>query len=98
MESRARDIESDVIHAAYLAWRRASGVLSRLIGENGEEAPVSGLEVKMVLFGIPEIRLLEYEWHAQNALPEIDRALFRRADDRDVMHPLDLNLLHARLL
>jgi hypothetical protein len=52
----------------------------------------------MVLGGIAEVGLLHHEGHSQYALPEIDGALLRRSDDGYVVHSLDLNFLHDRLL
>src|SRR5215217_6511154 len=52
----------------------------------------------MVLVGLAQIGLLEDERHTQRSLPEIDGALLRRSDDRNVMETLDLNLPHGVLL
>src|SRR5205814_9345474 len=60
--------------------------------EHGEQAPVAGIEVEVVLVRLPEIGLLEHERHAEHALPEVDGALPGRADDRGVMDTLDLDL------
>ncbi|MNR63957.1 hypothetical protein D3C85_1864310 [compost metagenome] len=43
-----------------------------------------------------EVRLLEDEGHAEHALPEVDRRLAVRADERDVMDPLRLKFAHCR--
>ena len=46
----------------------------------------------MVLFALPEIRLLEDEGHPQRTFPEIDRTLAGRADERDVVDTLHLHV------
>src|SRR5262245_673383 len=48
----------------------------------------------MVFIRLAEIGLLEDERHAERALPEVDRALLRRADQRDVVDALDLHFSH----
>ena len=96
-ERGARDIECDVINRPDFAWRRPSRVLPGFIRENGEQLPIAWIEVEMILFRVAEVRLLEDEWHSENALPEVDRTLFRRADDGDVMNSLYLDFLHGSL-
>src|SRR5262249_29140041 len=70
-------------------------VLAGLVGEHGNEPAVSGIEVEMVLVRLAEVRLLEHEAHAEQALPEVDRALAGRAHQRDVMYALNLDALHG---
>jgi hypothetical protein len=97
-KGRARDVEGEVLHTADLAWGRATGVLPRFVREHRQQAPVAGIEVEVVLVGPSQIGLLEDEGHPKDSLPEVHRALLRRTHDRDVMHTLDLDLLHARTL
>jgi hypothetical protein len=87
-----------VFEAPDLARRVPSGVLARFVREHRQQPAVAGIEVQVVLVGLPQVGLLEDERHPQRALPEIDRALLRRSDDGDVVEPLDLNLLHDALL
>jgi hypothetical protein len=63
-----------------------------LVGEDGDQPPVAGIEIEMPLVRIVEIGLIEDEGHAQHALPEIDRGLAIGAVERDVMHALHLDL------
>ena len=97
LERRPRHVERDVLDAADLARRVTPGVLARLVGEDGQQAAVAGIEVQMVLVGLAEIRLLEDERHPERALPEVDGALLGRADEGDVMNALHLHLLHDGL-
>src|SRR5919198_228464 len=57
---------------------------------------VAGVEVDVALRLVVEVRLLEHEGHAEHALPEVDRGLAVRADDRDVVDALALELPHHR--
>ena len=68
--------------------------LARLVGEDGDEPPVAGIEIEVALGGDVEVRLLEDEGHAEHAFPEIDRGLPVGADQGDVVHPLRLQFLH----
>ena len=77
VERRARNVECDVVHRAYLSRRRSRGILPFLIREHCEEASVTGVEVKMVFLRVAEVWLFEDEGHSKHALPEIDCALFR---------------------
>ena len=61
----------------------AAPVLAR---EDGDQAAVTGIEVEMAHRMIVEVRLLEYERHAEHALPEVDRALAVGAHECDVVH------------
>jgi len=87
----ARDVERDVLQVADPARMRRRVVLAGLVREHGDQPAVARVEVEVVLVRVPEIRLLEQESHAEQALPEVDRALAGRAHDRDVMHPLHLD-------
>jgi K+-transporting ATPase ATPase C chain len=97
LERRARDVERDVLDAADLARRVANGVLTRFVREHRQQPPVARIEIEVVLVGLAEVRLLEDERHSEQSLPERDRALLRRSNDRDVMQPLHLDRLHDRL-
>src|SRR6202042_126295 len=90
----ARDVERDMMHAAYVGRRAAMHRLAVLSREHGDEPAVAGIEIDMALVRIVEIGLLENERHAEHALPEVDRGLAIGADQRDVMHTLRLKLLH----
>ena len=81
-----------------LPWSRDVGVrvgFSRLVGEDGDQPPVAGIEIEVALGRDVEVRLLEDERHAEHALPEIDRGLPVGADQGDVVHALRLQLLHG---
>jgi hypothetical protein len=60
-EGRLRERERDVVDAADV--RRSSGRvgLALLVGEDGDEAPVSRIEVEMALGLVVEVGLLEDE-------------------------------------
>ncbi len=77
--------------------RRHAALVGRaiLVREDGDEPPVAGVEVEVALGGVVEVRLLEDERHAEHALPEVDRRLPVRADDRDVVDALGLDLPSA---
>src|SRR6202012_2986094 len=66
-----------------------------LVGEDGDEARVAGVEVEVALAGVVEIGLLEHERHAQHALPEVDRGLAVGADQRALVKALALDLSHG---
>lgn len=91
----ARHVKRDVLHAAHVTrgWPVSRG--SRFIGEHREQTPIARVEIEMILFRLPEIGLLEDEAHAEQSAPEIERHLFGRAHDGDVMQPLHLNLFHG---
>ena len=98
-----RNVTRDTEKAMWwtLPWSRAVGVaigLARLVGEDGDQPPVAGIEVEVAFGRHVEVRLLEDEGHAEHALPEVDRGLPVGADQRDVVHALRLQLLHQRLL
>jgi hypothetical protein len=86
-----------VLHAADLSRRVASCILARFVGEDRDQPAVAGIEVQVILVGLPEVGLLEHERHAQRALPEVDRALLGRSNEGDVVNALHL-YLHGRLL
>src|SRR5207253_2136183 len=65
-----------------------------LVGEDRDQAAVAGIEVEVALGGVVEIRLLEYEWHPEHPLPEVDRCLPAGSDNRDVVDALNLKLSH----
>ena len=46
-----------------------------LVRKNCHQPAVAWIEVEMALFGHIQVWLLENEWHAQHALPEIDTRL-----------------------
>jgi len=49
----------------------------------------------VALAGVVEVRLLEHEGHAEQALPEADRRLAVGPDDGDVVDALTLDLPHV---
>src|SRR5664279_2778830 len=84
-----------MVHAPGIGWcalgiRRAS-----LVGEDGDQTPVPGVEVQVALRRVVEVGLLEDERHPEHALPEVDRRLSAGAHQGDVVHALALDLLHA---
>jgi len=97
-EGGAGDVEGDVLDAAGIAGGFAAGIGAGLIGEDGEEAAVAGVEVEVVLVGLAEVGLLEDEGHAEDALPEIDGALFGGSDKGDVVEALDGDSGHEVML
>src|SRR3954449_121309 len=66
-----------------------------LVGEDGDQPAVAGVEVEVALARVVEVRLLEDERHAEHALPEADRRLPVGSDDRDVVDTLALQLAHG---
>src|SRR5262249_37152116 len=77
--------------------RRARRVrLAVLVREHSDQPAVAGVEVEMALRLVVEVRLLEDERHPEQALPEVDRRLPVRADQRDVVDALRLKLPHHR--
>ena len=74
---------------------RSGSRRSPLVGEDGDQAAVSGVEVEVALVGVVEVRLLEHERHPQHPLPEVDRGLAVGADQRDVVDALALELAHG---
>jgi hypothetical protein len=52
----------------------------------------------VALVGIIQVRLLEDEGHAQDAFPKVDRDLPVCPNERDMVQPLRLNLLHGFFL
>jgi hypothetical protein len=73
------------------------GILARFVGEHRQQPAVARIEVQVILVGLAEIGLFEDEGHAERPLPEIDRTLLGRSDQRDVMNALHLHLLHGGL-
>src|SRR5262245_32641747 len=85
------------MHAArhlIVLWRPDG--LPPFVREDGDEATVAGIEVEVALGVVVEVRLLEHERHAEHALPELDRRLALRSDERDVVDALGLDLPHQR--
>ena len=66
-----------------------------LIGEDGDQAAIAGIEVEMAFVGVIEVGLIEDERHAEHALPEINRGLPVGTDEGDVMHALGLQFAHV---
>jgi hypothetical protein len=97
LEGRARQGEREVVDRAGVGRSARRIGPPRLVGEYRDQAPVARIEVEMALRWLVEVRLLEHERHAEHALPEVDRSLAIRADQRDVMNALRLQLLHHRL-
>src|SRR5215218_8820891 len=96
LEGGLRDRERDVVDTADLRRRAARVGLALLVREDGDEAPVTGIEVEMALRLVVEVGLLEDEGHAEDALPEADRRLAVGPDERDVVDALALELPHQR--
>ena len=71
--------------------------LAILASEDRDQPAVARVEIDVALAGVVEVRLLEDERHAEQALPEVDRSLPICADQRDVMQTLGLKLLHLVL-
>ena len=93
-EGRLREREGEVVHRAGVA-REPPGVgRPLLVREDGDEPSITRVEVQVTLGLVVEIRLLEHERHAEEALPEVDRRLPAGADDRDVVDALALDLPH----
>ena len=84
------------MHAARLGRRAPRMRLAVLAGEDRDQPAVAGIEIDVALERVVEIGLLEDEGHAEQALPEVDRGLAVRADQRDVMQALGLKLFHRR--
>ena len=89
VERRLRDCEREVMDAscALLVDGRVAA-LPLLVREDGDQAPVAGIEVQVALRLVVEVRLLEDERHPEDAFPEIDRRLPFRPDERDVVDAL----------
>src|SRR5206468_4691277 len=97
VERRLREGERQVVHAArHLVVLGRPDRLPSLVREDRDEAAVAGVEIEVALGGVVEVRLLEDERHPEHALPEVDRRLALRSDDRDVVDALRLDLLHHR--
>src|SRR5579863_1129783 len=91
----ARDRKGDVVDAAGLGRSPPRIGFAVLVGENGDEPAVAGVEVKMAFLRPVEIGLLEHERHTEQPLPEIDRYLPGCSRERDVVDTLALELLHG---
>ena len=91
-EGGLRDRERDVVHAARVRRRARRVGRPILVGEDRDEASVAGVEVQVALGRVVEVRLLEDEGHAEQALPEVDRGLPVGAHDGDVVDALGLKL------
>jgi len=80
--------KGDVMHRTRFG-RGAGGIhLACIVGEDRDEATVTGIEIEMGLAWTIEIWLLENEGHRQQAFPEVDRCLTICSNERDVMHAL----------
>src|SRR6185503_1366517 len=88
------DGEGEMMDAADLGRIGSRSGLAILVGEDGDEAAVAGIEIEVALFRHVEIGLVEDEGHAEHAFPKVDRRLPVGADQRDVMDALGLHLLH----
>ena len=89
-EGCPRDIERNVLDAADVPWRVPFGIVAGFVGEYREQSAIARIEVDMVLIRLAKVGLFEDERHPQRTLPEINRALFRGPDERDVMNTLHL--------
>src|SRR5262245_3099846 len=89
-ESHARNRKGNVMDTSDIGWGPSCNRPSGFVGEDGDEAAVSRIEIKMALGSIVEVRLFEDKWHAENAFPEVDRCLPVRAEQRDVVNSLRL--------
>ena len=94
-ERDLRDGERQVVDAARVGRRALGAGLAVLVREDRDQPPVTRVEVQMALRRVVEVRLVEDERHAEHALPEVDRRLAVRADDRDVVDTLALELSHS---
>ena len=90
----ARDAEGDVVKIADTLRVRGGVYFPGLVGEDGDQPPVTGIEIKMALVGVVQVGLLEDERHAKNALPKVNSDLPVGPDQRDMMDTLRLNLFH----
>src|SRR5262249_58557586 len=95
-ERRLREGEGEVVDAARFGRRPLRVAVTLLVGEDRDQPPVARVEVEVALGGVVEVRLLEDERHPEHALPEVDRELAPRADERDVVDALGLDLPHQR--
>src|SRR5262249_47131792 len=86
--------ERDMMDTPGVGWRPPRVGHPLLVREHRDQPAVAGVEVKVALGRIVEIRLLEHEGHAEHALPEVDRCPPVSAHDRDVVHALALQLPH----
>src|SRR3954468_15444981 len=93
-ERRLRQREREVVHGARVGRRALAVRGALLVREDRDEPPVAGVEVQVALVRVVEVGLLEDERHPEHALPEVDRRAPVRADDRDVVHALALELAH----
>src|ERR1041384_8628156 len=97
-EGRLRERERQVVYRARLSRRRLAAGLSTFVGEDRDQATVARIDVEVALRLVVEVRLLEDERHPEHALPEVDGRLAVRADDRDVVDALALELPHGVFL
>ena len=95
-EGCLREREGDVVDAARLGGRPTGISGALLVGEDRDQATVTGVEVQLALRRVIEVRLLEHERHAQHTFPEVDRCLPVGAGDGDVVHTLALQSSHSR--
>ena len=94
VERRLRDRERDVVHAADVCGSASRIGLAILVGEDGDEPPVTRIKVEMALSLVVEVGLLEDERHAEHAFPEVDRRLPVGSGERDVVDTLALKFSH----
>ena len=90
-----RKPKRDVMHRSSVGRRPRRVRDAVLVREDGDQAPIAGVEVDVVLARPIEVGLLEHEGHSEHPLPEIDRCLPISTDERDVVDPLTLNLAHC---
>jgi hypothetical protein len=74
---------------------RVGSRLALLVREHGDQPPVARVEVEVAFRLVVEVGLLKDEWHPEHALPEVDRRLAVRPDERDVVDALALQLPHG---
>ena len=86
------DVERKMMQRTCRLWYVRGIGLAFFIGEDRDQSAIARIEIQVPLVRIIEVRLVEDEWHSQNALPEIDRRLAVGTDNRDVMDALGLDL------
>lgn len=94
----ARDDKGDVMQVAdaLRVGRRIN--LACIVGEDRDQAAIPRVKIQMVLRWHIKIGLLKDKRHAHHALPKINAGLAVRTDQRDVVHALRLDFLHARIM
>ena len=84
------------MHTPCIHRRAVVDPLARLVGEDRDEPPVTGIEIEMPFVFIIQIGLVKQERHAKHPLPKVDTGLAIRAHHGDVMHAKGLNFLHIK--